>query len=50
MLVVAGIIDLDLPEGDVADGGVKEAVGNVGRLKALYGDAVLLIKLLSDSS
>ena len=49
MLIVALVGHLELPKGDIADCGVKEAVGKVCILKALHRDAVFLIELLGDS-
>ena len=49
MLVVALVGYLELPEGDIADCSVKEAVGKVCILKALHRDAVFLIQLLRNS-
>ena len=49
MLVVALVRHLELPEGDIADCSIKEAVGKVCILKALHRDAVFLIELLGDS-
>ena len=43
MLVVTSVVHFYLTERNVADGGVKEAVGNIGRFKSLYCDAVFLI-------
>ena len=48
MLVIALVGYLELPEGDIADCGVKEAVGQICTLKALHRDAVFLIELLGD--
>ena len=45
MLVVPLVRDLELPEGDVAQGGVEEAVGQLRILKALDGDGCLLVEL-----
>ena len=49
MLVIALVRHLELSEGNIADCGVKEAVGKVCILKALHRDAVFLIELLGDS-
>ena len=49
MLIIALVRHLELPEGDIADCRVKEAVGKVCTLKALHCDAVFLIQLLGDS-
>ena len=49
MLIVALVGHLELPEGDIADCSVKEAVGKVCILEALHCDAVFLIKLLRNS-
>ena len=49
MLIIALVWHLELPEGDIADCSVKEAVGKVCILKALHCDAVFLIKLLRNS-
>ena len=49
MLIVALVGHLELPEGDIADCSVKEAVGKVCILEALHRDAVFLIKLLRNS-
>ena len=49
MLVIAPVRHLELPEGDIADCSVKEAVGKVCILEALHCDAVFLIKLLRNS-
>ena len=48
VLVVALVGHLELPEGDITDCSVKEAVGKVCILEALHCDAVFLIKLLRD--
>ena len=48
VLVIALVGYLELPEGDIADCGVKEAVGQIRILKALHRDAVFLIELLGD--
>ena len=48
VLVVALVRHLELPEGDIADCSVKEAVGKVCIFKALHRDAVFLIQLLGD--
>ena len=48
MLIVALVRHLELPEGDIADCSVKEAVGKVCTLKALHRDAIFLIQLLGD--
>ena len=48
MLIVALVGHLELPEGDIADCSVKEAVGQICTLKALHRDAVFLIQLLGD--
>ena len=48
MLIIALVGHLELPEGDIADCSVKEAVGKVCTLKALHCDAVFLIQLLGD--
>ena len=48
VLVIALVRHLELPEGDIADCGVKEAVGQICTLKALHCDAVFLIELLGD--
>ena len=49
VLIVALVGHLELPEGDIADCSVKEAVGKVCTLKALHCDAVFLIQLLRNS-
>ena len=49
LLVIALVGYLELPKGDIADCGVKEAVGKVCILKALHCDAIFLIQLLGDS-
>lgn len=49
MLIVALVEHLELPEGDIADCSVKEAVGKICILEALHRDAVFLIELLGDS-
>ena len=48
VLVIALVRHLELPEGDIADCGVKEAVGKICILEALHRDAVFLIELLGD--
>ena len=48
MLIIALVRHLELPEGDIADCGVKEAVGKICILEALHRDAVFLIQLLGD--
>ena len=50
MLIVAFVRHLELPEGDIADCGIKKAVGKVCILKALHRNTRPLIKLLRDSS
>ena len=49
VLIIALVRYFELPEGDIADCSVKEAVGKVCILKALHRDAVFLIKLLRNS-
>ena len=49
VLVIALVRHLELPEGDIADCSVKEAVGKICILEALHRDAVFLIELLGDS-
>ena len=49
VLIIALVGHLELPEGDIADCSVKEAVGKVCILKVLHRDAVFLIELLGDS-
>ena len=48
MLIVALVGHLELPEGDIADCSVKEAVGKICILEALHRNAVFLIQLLGD--
>ena len=48
VLVIALVRHLELPEGDIADCSVKEAVGKICTLKALHRDAIFLIQLLGD--
>ena len=48
VLVIALVRHLELPEGDIADCGIKEAVGKICTLEALHCNAVFLIKLLGD--
>ena len=48
VLVIAPVRHLELPEGDIADCSVKEAVGKICILEALHRDAVFLIQLLGD--
>ena len=43
VLVVTLVRNLEIPEGDIPHNGIKEAVGEVGFLKALCGDRGLLI-------
>ena len=43
MLIVALIRHFELTERHIADCGIKEAVGQIGVLKALHGNAVFLI-------
>ena len=50
MLVIALVRHLELPEGDIADCGIKKAVGKICILEALHCNAVFLIQLLRDSS
>ncbi len=50
VLVVTLIRHLELTERNIADRRVKEAVGKIGFLKALHGDARILIKLLCDTA
>lgn len=48
MLIIALVRHLELPEWNIADCSVKEAVGKVCILEALHRDAVFLIQLLGD--
>ena len=48
MLVISLIRDLELTERHIADCSIKEAVGKIGFLKALYGDTGVLIELSCD--
>ena len=48
VLIIALVRHLGLPEGDIADCSVKEAVGKICTLKALHRDAIFLIQLLGD--
>ena len=48
VLIIALVRHLELPEGDIADCSVKEAVGKICTLKALHRDAIFLIQLLGD--
>ena len=50
MLIVALIRHFELTERHIADCGIKEAVGEIGILKALHGNAVFLIQLLCNPS
>ena len=48
--VIALVRDLELPEGDVANGSVEEGIGQLRVLEALDGDGGLLIELLGDAA
>ena len=50
VLVVAPVGHLEIAEGDIADGHVKETVGQIGFLIAADGDRGGLVQLLGDSS
>ena len=41
---------LELAEGDIADGSIEEAVGQIGLFIALNGDAGFLVELLGDTA
>ena len=48
MLIIAFVRDLELPEGNIADCRIEEAVRKVGVFKTLHCNAGVLIKLLGD--
>ena len=48
VLIIALVRYFELPEGDIADCSIKEAVGKICTLKALHRDAIFLIQLLGD--
>ena len=49
VLVVLLVQNLERPKGHVANGYIKEAVRQIGFLKALYRNTVLLVQLLGNA-